>query len=102
SEIKVDGRGLLVLSFYKMSGFGQSSFLQPMARCHAEYLMEITLETSQASPCKPGKFFNRNVIMKIIQHKFFQIDLIGLRKIEQKFFELRHGIKQQIYDLFYF
>lgn len=102
SQVEVECRGLLVLFFDKMACFRQPSFQQPLSRWHLEYFLEIPLKPRQASPGEMRKLFNRNIEMKIAEHESLQINLVGLRKVEQKSTQPWHSVQKQLHTFLHF
>ena len=93
-QVEVDGRWPLVFCFYKMAGFREPFFLQPVPGRHAECFLEVAFKPREASPGEFRKFFDREVEMKIAEHEFFKVDFIRLRKVEQKVPEFGHNMQQ--------
>jgi hypothetical protein len=102
TQVEVNGGWSFVFGFYKMAGFRQPFFLQPVPGRHAECFLEVALKPGKASPRELRKFFDGEIEMKIAKHEFFQVNLIRFGKVEQKVPELGHNMQQQLYTLIYF
>lgn len=91
AEVEVNGGGFAVLVFDEAAGFGKAFILQPLAGCHGKRFLKVALKAGQAAPGKLRKLFDRQVKMKIAQHKLFEVNFMRFRKVEQKVAQGRHG-----------
>lgn len=91
AEVEVYGGGFTVLVFDEAASFSKAFILQPLAGGHGKRFLKIALKASQAAPGELRKLFDRQVKMKIAQHKLFEVNFMRFRKVEQKVAQGRHG-----------